>query len=53
MAEKIDCEHEWIFDYQEYYDGSKPGYNLDVFHCKKCLERKRLEIDERFHHKIK
>ena len=45
------CEHVWVFDYQEYYDGARPGFMRDVFHCQKCLERKGLEVDSEFHHK--
>lgn len=47
---KEKCEHNWIFDYQEFYDGCLPGNMQDIFHCSKCLERKKVEIDE-FHHK--
>ena len=48
-----ECKHKWIFDYQEFYDGIRPGYSQDVFHCSKCLERKHIEIDGEFHHKTK
>lgn len=50
MKNDQDCKHEWTFDYQEFYDGNRPGYLLDVFHCKFCLERNRIEVDGKFHH---
>jgi len=45
------CEHDWQFDYQEFYDGSRPGYLLDRFHCRKCLRRESVKVDGQWHHK--
>ena len=48
-AQEKKCKHDWAFDYQEFYDGVRPGYYQDMFHCKKCLERKPVKVNE-FHH---
>lgn len=47
-----DCEHNWIFDYQELYSGVSPSTVRDVFHCSKCLKRKYIEIDKQFNKKL-
>lgn len=57
MTQNEGCEHDWMFDYQEFYDGVIPGYDMDVFHCRKCLERKRKRLTDdtyggdKYHHK--
>ena len=51
MEENKNCEHKWVFMYEEFYDGSRPGYYQDVFYCEKCLSKQYVKVDGEFHHK--